>query len=41
MKDRELAIEIKHKKPYGDEAKKNPVDTNDDKNMRKPVRGLK
>ncbi len=41
MKDREKALEIKHKKPYQHEGKENPVNINDDKNMRKPVRGLK
>jgi hypothetical protein len=40
MKNREQAIEIKHKKPYEHEGKENPVDMSDDKNMRKPVRGL-
>ena len=40
MKDREKALEIKHKKPYGDEGKENPINMSDDKNMRKPVRGL-
>ena len=42
MKNREKALEIKHKKPYEKEGKEsNPVTIDGDSNMRKPVRGLK